>query len=372
MAGSSGGADRGRRTQLRAPARRAPSGPSKGGGRKPARKPRRSGGSGGGRKPVRRGPLRRLFGWLLRALWAVGWRAAAVGAILLAGAVAYDYSRLPPAAEMLADGRVRGSVTLLDKDGRPFAWRGEQFGGVITADTVSPHLKHAIVATEDRRFYRHFGIDPRGILRAMIVNIRAGRGPFSGQGGSTITQQLAKLLCLGRRYDPASGISEAAFEADCRQTTLWRKIKEVPYALALELRYSKDEILSVYMNRAYLGAGTKGFEAAAQRYFGKSARNLTPAEAAMLAGLLKAPSYYAPTRNLERARGRAAVILGLMRDQGYLTEAEYRDALAHPAQLSAEAMRRAGGWFADWVMEAGPAFLTRRTTEDVIIRTTFD
>ena len=117
----------------------------------------------------------------------------------------------------------------------------------------------------------------------------------------------------------------------------------MPFAFALEAKYSKNEILTIYLNRAYLGAGTRGFEAAAQRYFGKSANDVTPAEAAMLAGLLKAPSYYAPTNNLERSRERASVIVGLMEEQGYLTKAEADEARAHPAQLSEAAQTRSGG-----------------------------
>ncbi|RZW01940.1 MAG: PBP1A family penicillin-binding protein, partial [Rhodobacteraceae bacterium] len=272
----------------------------------------------------------------------------------------------------LLDARARGSVTLLDRDGRVFAWRGEQFGGQITAETVSPHLKNAVIATEDKRFYGHFGISPRGVASAVRINLSEGRGPLSGHGGSTITQQTAKLLCLGTPYDPTSGMTEKEFETDCRRTTLTRKIKEAVYAMAMELRYSKDDILTIYLNRAYLGAGARGFEAAAQRYFGRSANELLPAEAAMLAGLLVAPSRFAPTADLQRSRDRAQVILALMQDQGYLTAAQVEDAQSNPARLSEAAEARAGGYFADWVMEQGPSFLTDETTEDVVIRTTFD
>ena len=278
---------------------------------------------------------------------------------------------LPPLPDIV-DARSRGSVTLLDRNGTVFAWRGEQFGGMITPENVSPHLKNAVIATEDRRYHRHFGISPRGIASAIRINLQEGRGPFQGHGGSTITQQAAKLLCIGKRYRPETGLSEAEFEADCRRTTLGRKIWEAIYALAMEARYSKDEILTIYLNRSYLGAGTRGFEAAAQRYFGISARHVGPAEAAMLAGLLKAPSRYAPTANLQRSRDRAATILRLMEEQGYLSASEAAQAREHPARLSAAAAARAGGYFADWVMDLGPQFLTRDTTEDVVIRTTLD
>lgn len=292
-------------------------------------------------------------------------------ALVVLVSMLYFYAQLPPAIDQV-DGRSRGSVTMLDRDGSVFAWRGEQFGGVIRADTVSPFLKEAVVATEDKRFYNHFGISPRGIASAIRINLREGRGPLSGHGGSTITQQVSKLLCFGKDFDPASDKSEKQYESDCRETSMYRKLKEVPFALAMELKYSKDEILMIYLNRAYLGAGAQGFEAASQRYFGKSASGLTASEAALLAGLLVAPSYYAPTRNLDRAQGRADVILGLMQEQGYLTKAEADAARANPAQLSEAASALAGGYFADWVMETGPSFLTKTTTEDVLIRTTFD
>ncbi|WP_235823780.1 transglycosylase domain-containing protein [Actibacterium lipolyticum] len=286
-------------------------------------------------------------------------------------AVFYFYASLPPVTEML-DARTRGSVTLLDRDGKVFAWRGDQFGGQITAETVAPALKNAVIATEDKRFYKHFGVSPRGVASAVRINLREGRGPLSGHGGSTITQQTAKLLCLGVPFDATKWKDENAYETDCRRTTMWRKIKEAVYAMAMEARYSKNEVLTIYLNRAYLGAGARGFEAASERYFGKSANEVNAAEAAMLAGLLKAPSTYAPTNNLERAQNRANVIVGLMEDQGYLTKSQADNARANPAALSDAAAARAGGYFADWVMEAGPNFLTSETTEDVIIRSTFD
>ncbi|MEM8801672.1 MAG: transglycosylase domain-containing protein, partial [Pseudomonadota bacterium] len=306
-----------------------------------------------------------------RLIWGIGWRATALVGIALAVAVLFYAATMPPITSLL-DGRSKGSVTLLDRDGAVFAWRGEQFGGQITTDTVSPHLKNAVIATEDKRFYRHFGISPRGIASAVRINLREGRGPLSGHGGSTITQQTAKLLCLGTDYDASSGMTEAEFETDCRRTTLARKIKEAIYAMAMEVRYSTDDILTIYLNRAYLGAGARGFEAAAQRYFGISANEVLPEEAAMLAGLLVAPTRYAPTANLQRSQDRANLILGLMEDQGYLTAAETAQAKANPAKLSQAAEARAGGYFADWVMDLGPGFLTDDTTEDVVVRTTFD
>jgi 1A family penicillin-binding protein len=312
-----------------------------------------------------------LFGWIWRLIWGFAWRVGAVVATILALAVFYFSSTLP-SIDALLDGRARGSVTMLDRDGQVYAWRGEQFGGVVTAKTVSPHLKNAIIATEDKRFYSHFGLSPRGIASAVRINLREGRGPLSGHGGSTITQQTAKLLCLGTPYIPEDWKDEAAYESDCRRGSLVRKAKEALYAMALEAKYTKDDILTIYMNRAFLGAGARGFEAAAQRYFGKSAANVTPAEAAMLAGLLVAPTRYAPTNDLQRSQDRAAVIIGLMRDQEYLSDKAAQLALSQPAELSEAAEARAGGYFADWVMTSGPEYFTRNTADDVIIRTTLD
>lgn len=320
-------------------------------------------------------PIVRLLGgtmrWVGRLIWLAFSRGALAFAVVLGIAVFYIYSTLPPYSELL-DGRARGSVTLLDRNSSVFAWRGEQFGGQITADTVSPYLKEAIVATEDKRFYRHFGVSPRGVASAVKINLSEGRGPLSGHGGSTLTQQTAKLLCLGVPYDPEKWKNQTEYEADCREGSIARKAKEAVYAMAMEARYSKDEILSIYMNRAYLGAGANGFEAAAQRYFGKSAAEVNIAEAAMLAGLLTAPTRYAPTNNLERSQERAGIVLLLMNQQGYISDEERAYAKAHPAELSETAEKRAGGYFADWVMGAGPDFLTRDTTEDVVIETTFD
>ena len=321
-----------------------------------------------------RGPLGWIlapFVWLFRLIWAFTWRIGMIAALILLGISLYFASQLPPVSEII-DGRARGSVTMTDIDGQVFAWRGDQFGGMVTADTVSPYLHDAVIATEDKRFYRHFGVSPRGIASAVRINLREGRGPLQGHGGSTITQQTAKLLCLGIPYDPTEWESESAYEADCRRTTLVRKAREALFAIGMEIRYSKEEILTLYLNRSYLGAGSRGFEAAAQRYFGISAAEVNPAQAAMLAGLLTAPSANAPTRSLTRAQDRAATVIGLMEEQGYISEAQAMDALVNPATLSDAARAESGGAFADWVMDSGPEFFTRNTTEDVIIRTTLD
>lgn len=290
--------------------------------------------------------VRRVFWFFVR----LGFRIAAFVALIIGVATTYYYVSLPNVDELF-DARAKGSVTMVDRRGEVFAWRGDQFGGEVRPGNVSPFLTKAIMAAEDRRFYSHFGIDPRGLARAMVANARAGRFV---QGGSTLTQQVAKNVFL------------------TSERTIERKLKEVPVALALELKYTKDEILAIYLNRVYLGAGATGFEAAAQRYFSKSAREVSLPEAAMLAGLLKAPSRFSPTSNMGRAQGRASVIINAMRETGVITELEAEKALKQPATLSREASRRTGAHFADWVMENGPGFLVQSTTEDVRIQTSFD
>ncbi len=326
------------------------------------------------RRP-RRGGILGFFSavarWFWRLIWTITWRLGLVAGLALALAVGYTYTTIPP-LENLLDGRARGSVTLLDREGDVFAWRGDQFGGVVTADSVSKHLRNAVIATEDKRFYNHLGVSPRGIASAVRINLSEGRGPLQGHGGSTITQQTAKLLCLGEPYDPSSGLTEKEYEADCRRSSLGRKAKEALFAIAMELKYTKNDILSVYLNRAYMGGGAYGAEAAAQRFFGKPSSALSPAEGAMLAGLLTAPTTLSPTNNLDRSQNRAATVIRLMEEQGYLTAAQAEDAIANPAQLSEAAEAEAGGYFADWVMSSGPEFFTRNTTEDVIIKTTLD
>ena len=203
--------------------------------RKPARKKA---------APQRRGPLgflARVIRFFFRLIWALVWRSVAVVMLLLGLATGYYYMQLPDVSQVF-DARNQGSVTMLDRHGEVFAWRGEIFGGEIDPTNTSLHLVNAVVATEDRRFWRHLGVSPRGIASAIRINLREGRGPLSGHGGSTITQQVAKLLCLGVGYDEAEWESEAEYEADCRRTTLWRKIQEKPFIFAMALRYSKSEI----------------------------------------------------------------------------------------------------------------------------------
>jgi len=344
---------------------------------KPNPKPKKTRARGAARRNVAKkrtgivGFFINLIRWVFALIWKITWRSAMVVTLIVGLAVAYVYTSLP-ALDDLLDGRAQGSVVLRDRNGDVFAWRGDQFGGAVTATSVSEHLKNAVIATEDKRFYRHIGVSPRGVASAVRINLREGRGPLSGHGGSTITQQTAKLLCLGVEFDKDQWESEAAYVADCRRGSMARKLKEAIYALAMEAKYSKDDILSIYLNRAYMGGGAYGAEAAAQRYFGKSAAALNPAEAATIAGLLTAPSRLAPTSNLKRSQDRAATVLRLMNDQGFLSDALTSKWQDNPATLSEAAQAKAGGYFADWVMSTGPEFFTNNTTEDVIISTTLD
>ncbi len=222
--------------------------------------------------PPRRGLFRRLVGWLPGLLLAVlaAW-------VVLFVAMA---PRMPDTAELFADSR-QAKITVLASDGAPIAVRGDNGPRFVPLGEISPWLVEAVVATEDRRFRHHFGIDPIGLLRAAVDNLRAG-GVVAG--GSTITQQLAKNLYL------------------TPERSLSRKLQELTLAIWLETRLDKDQILALYLNRVYLGAGAYGVEAASRRYFGKGAHDVTLPEAAMLAGLLKAPSALAPTNDLDRAR----------------------------------------------------------------------
>ena len=286
-------------------------------------------------------------------------------------ATLYYYSSLPDAAS-LANSRSNGSVTFLDMNDRTFHWRGEQHGDTVTVNDVAPSLINAIIAIEDKRYRWHFGISPRGIIGAIIINLREGRGAFEGHGGSTITQQVGKLICYNNPYDPERWESPSDYEKACRAINLWRKIKEVPFAMAMELKYTKDEILMIYMNRVYLGAGTIGFQAASQRYFDKNASELNLAESTLLAGLLTAPSKYTPTRNLSQALQRASLVATLMEDQGYISSAAAARVSTEPAQLSSAAKNRSGGHFVDWILQVAPDFVINEAQDDVVIQTTYD
>ncbi|MFQ5626289.1 MAG: transglycosylase domain-containing protein, partial [Methyloligellaceae bacterium] len=268
--------------------------------------------------------------------------------LLLAGLVAYVTVTMPPST--LANIRKHPpNVTLVASDGTVLAERG--LGrGYIGLRHMPRYLINAVLATEDRRFRMHFGVDPVGLIRAMAKNVQAGAVV---EGGSTITQQLAKNLFLSP------------------ERTIARKFQEVVLAIWLEMHLSKNEILELYLNRVYFGAGAYGVEAAARRYFGKSARQVSVAEAALLAGLLKAPSRYAPTNNPRRAEERASIVLANMVSAKLLSPARAMAAISQPAKLRNPQGLTGYEYAADWVTE----ILLRRLGEwesDVIVELTID
>ncbi|WP_284178652.1 PBP1A family penicillin-binding protein [Rhabdaerophilum sp. SD176] len=220
------------------------------------------------------------------------------------------------------------AVTFVDQTGAVIGKRGILHSEAIAIEDLPEHLVKAALATEDRRFYEHWGIDPQGLFRAVVANARA-NGVV--QGGSTITQQLAKNLFLNN------------------ERSLERKIKEAFLALWLESRLSKREILKLYLDRAYLGNGVFGVQSAAEHYFGKDVRDLTLAEAAMIAGLFKAPSKFSPNVNLPAARARAADVLSNMVEAGFLTQGQVSTALRNPATP----VERANQNIADYALDFG-------------------
>jgi len=264
-------------------------------------------------------------------------RATKLGVLLLlwitiVGGLVLGYFTLtlPDTGELTRAER-RPSVTILAADGSLLTTFGDLFGQPLTLKEMSPYLPKAVIATEDRRFYSHFGIDPLGLVRAAFANIAAGRVV---QGGSTISQQLAKNLFL---------TPERSFS---------RKIQETLLALWLEHRFSKNQILEIYLNRVYFGAGTYGVDAAAHRYFNKSARQTSLYESAAIAGLLKAPTRFNPTRDRDKAATRTAQVLAKMVEAGFVTNSQAMAALGGGASLAAVAVTRPGSrYFADWVAE---------------------
>jgi penicillin-binding protein 1A len=285
--------------------------------------------------------LSRLFYWgVVSSLWA---------GILLIGAVVWAGAHLPPIQSLEIPKRPP-TIEITGLDGSVLAERGEMAGANIALKDLPPYLPKAFIAIEDRRFYSHYGVDPFGILRAAVANLLH-RGV--SQGGSTLTQQLAKNLFL------------------TQERTMLRKLQEAELALWLERKYSKNEILELYLNRVYFGSGAYGVEAASQRYFGKSARNVTIGEAAMLAGLVKSPSRLAPNRNPEGAEARAKTVLAAMADAKFITEAQAEAASAHPAQSVKPAGADTVNYVADWISEVLDD-LVGQIEQSIVVETTID
>ncbi len=292
-------------------------------------------------KQRRKSPWREIRAALIALIWLT---------LVAAGFIAYVAHDLPD-SDSLTGPKSAPAITLLAGDGSTLARFGTHWGEFVAVHEISPLLPQAVVAIEDRRFYEHGGMDAMGVLRALWRNITSRR---LREGGSTITQQLAKIAFL----TPAKSLE--------------RKVQELFLAFRLEREFSKDEILTLYLNRVYLGAGSYGVDAAAKRYFGKSARHVNLAEAAVLAGLLKAPSRLSPARDLAAARRRAALVLDSMVAAGFIAAADAARAKTTPARLiKQEKPSGAAHYFNDWVREQVPDYAGRGAPA-LTVHTTLD
>ncbi len=293
----------------------------------------------------KRGGLGGFFRGLVYWGFVLGiWAAIAIGCV-----VGYYGVKLP-SMESWAVPQRPPNARIVSVEGDLIANRGVTGGEAMRLDEMSPWLPQAVIAIEDRRFRYHAGVDPLGLARAMITNAVSGR---TVQGGSTLTQQLAKNLFL----EP--------------ERTLERKIQEALLALWLETKFSKDEILELYLNRVYFGAGAYGVDAAARRYFAKSARDVSLGEAAMIAGLLKAPSRLSPARDPKAANERAQLVLAAMRREGFITEREASLAMGMDAATAKRYWSGSQHYVADMVMAQLPA-LIGEMRGDVIVQTSLD
>src|SRR5580658_2954398 len=286
-----------------------------------------------------------------RRLWAVAkWTAVAAiwGVVLGSCLLAWVATTLPDIRDLGRTDR-HPSVTLRAADGSLIATYGDLYGETLHLADLPQALPEAVIATEDRRFYHHFGLDLMGMARAGFANLRAGHVV---EGGSTLTQQLAKNIFL------------------TPDRTFLRKAQEALLALALEHHFSKDRLLEIYLNRVYFGAGAYGVDAASRRYFGKSARELDIYECALLAGLLKAPSRFSPAGNRKLASQRTAQVLDNMVAAGYLTPAEAAAAGSHSIVLAAVPVTQPGlRYFADWTLDQAAA---GGYGGDLVVTTTLD
>jgi penicillin-binding protein 1A len=295
----------------------------------------------GGGGSARRTPLQALVYWgLVIGVW---------GLIALVTVIAVFATNLPDTSHMF-DVKRQPSITYLDRSGAFIAVRGSQFSPPVDLDTLPTYVPDAFVAIEDKRFYHHFGFDLWGMLRSVGANLRAGH---TVQGASTITQQLARNLFL------------------TPDRTIRRKIQELILAVWLETKFSKKQILSLYLNRVYFGEGAYGIEAASQRYFNKPAARLSVGEAALLAGLMKGPSRYSPVSAQQRAERRATIVLDTMVETHVITPAQRDDAFAHPVAVSATLASQKAQYFVDWVDQQVRA-LVGQPQDDLVVETTLD
>jgi penicillin-binding protein 1A len=270
-----------------------------------------------------------------------------------AGSVVMLALAMPAFEETVGNWRAQDdfAVTFVDRYGNEIGQRGIIQRDSVPVDELPDHVVKAVLATEDRRFFEHFGIDFLGLMRAMTENVKANSVV---QGGSTITQQLAKNLFLSN------------------ERTIERKIKEAFLSLWLEANLSKKEILQLYLDRAYMGGGTFGISAAADFYFGKEVSDITLAEAAMLAGLFKAPTKYAPHINLPAARGRANEVLSNLVQSEFMSEGQVVAARREPADIVDREAGQSPDYFLDWAFEEVKRIAAKEGVTSVIARTTID
>ena len=293
-------------------------------------------------RATRRSPLQALIYWsLVLGVW---------GLILTAGFLLVFATDLPDTSK-LYDVHRQPSVTYLDRSGAVVALRGSQLAPPADLKALPAYVPAAFVAIEDHQFYRHLGFNPWGMLRSGLYNLRHPGGSL--RGGSTITQQLARNLFL----TPAQNYK--------------RKAQELILAEWLELHFSKQQILALYLNRVGFGGGAYGIEAAAQRYFNKPAAGLTLGEAALLAATMKGPSRYNPAANSERAAKRATLVLNEMMRQGYITRDQMEQTFAAPVHVSATLASQRAQYFVDW-LDIQVRAQVGEITEDLVVETTLD
>jgi penicillin-binding protein 1A len=295
------------------------------------------------RKPQRR--RRSFLGWLLRFTFKVAFFATLIGAF----ALGYVWFSLAQKGLLQIPNREPG-IILLAADGTVLSEQGAFFGDQARVSDLPDYVPNALIAIEDRRFRSHYGMDPIGLSRAIFTNFRAGH---MVQGGSTISQQLAKNLFL------------------TPDRTLQRKVQELVLALWLETKFSKDEILQLYLNRVYYGAGATGIEKAAQIYYHKSAAELSLMEAATLAGVLKAPTNYNPLVHPEESAARAALVINAMVESGFITRDEADQAINTPTTVAASDYVPATQYVVDWINAQLPE-LVKKYDQSIIVETTID
>jgi penicillin-binding protein 1A len=298
-------------------------------------------GFGGGGLRMPRGP------WGAVLYWGA---VAAVWVAIFFVALVFIFSRDLPDASKLYNIHKQPSITYLDRSGALLGVRGSQYAPPVDLDKLPAYVPNAFVSIEDRRFYQHWGFDAWGMMRALVADLRHGH---TVEGASTITQQLARALFL----TPDQNIK--------------RKVQEVMLAVWLEHKFTKKQILALYLNRVYFGGGAYGIEAAAQRFFNKPASQLSVGEAAMLAGLLKSPTHYSPVGDAERAAARATIVLDKMVETHAITPAQRADAFAHPVKVSKTLASAYIQYFVDWV-DGQTRQLLGQPTQDLVVETTLD